>query len=196
MRKELPPDPPADTWEHGGHSYALYGASFKGWLTWEQSKLACEKLGGHLVTLSSRAEQDALTKAMEQSDTRTVFMGLTGDWQKDQWAWITGEPMTYRGFRKQGGKEVYARMGRKGDISPRQAVPIGVHEPVRFTVFPNPGWYLDDRTIEAFVCEWDKPGAAQAPPAPTRIGTRGQYVLVQSFDDRASEAILRKGMGQ
>ena len=51
--------------------------------------------------------------------------------------------------------------------------------------------------MEAFVCEWDNPDAARQQAAPrTRVATRGQYVLMQSFDDRAGETILRKAAGE
>ena len=199
LRKDLPAEPPVGTWEHGGHSYALYGNTFKGWHTWAESKRFCEKLGGHLITIGSQGEQNALAKAMEEASIKIVFIGLSGDWQKNKWAWVTGEPLSHRGFRKANGEELYARMGRKGSIGAHELkmVPTGPHEPVKFTTFPNPGWYVDERTIEAFVCEWDEPSAARRQTAArTRVATRGQYVLMQSFDDLAGEAILQKATGQ
>jgi hypothetical protein len=193
LRKEKPSELPMATWEYGGHSYALYGASFKGWLTWLQSKTFCEKLGGHLITLGSQGEQNALAEAMDRASVRAVFTGLSGSWPKNQWAWVTGEPMTFRSFRKIDGKEVYGHMGKRGGIFAPHGVPEGPHEPVRFATQPTPGWYVDDKPIDAFVCEWEQPGAAQQQAAPrTRVATHGQYVLMQSFDDLVGETILRK----
>jgi hypothetical protein len=105
--------------------------------------------------------------------------------------------MTFRGWRTKNGKELYGFENQKGVTSAPEKIPAGPHQPVRLTTKPDTGWYLDDKEIDAFVCEWDKPGAApQKSVAPTRVGTREQYVLMQSFDDRAGEAILRKGTGQ
>ena len=197
LRKGLPAEPQLVTWEYGGHSYALYGDSFKGWMTWGQAKGFCEKLGGHLITLGSQGEQNALTMALDRAHTATVFIGLTGDWRKNQWAWVTGEPMTFRGFRKKNGKESYGFVNPKGKVGSVENIPDGPHEPVRFTLKPDAGWYLDSKGIEGFVCEWDKPGAAPRQSGRrTRVATRGQYVLMQSFDDPAGEAILQKAAGQ
>lgn len=197
LRKNLPPEPQTVAWEFGGHIYALYGADFKGWLTWEQSKRFCEKLGGHLITLGSQAEQDALVKALDRARTATIFIGLSGDWRTNQWAWVTGEPTTFRGWRTKNGKELYGLTNQKGVASAPEKIPAGPHQPVRLTTKPDTGWYLDDKEIDAFVCEWDKAGAAPQQSAPrTRVATRDQYVLMQSFDDLAGEAILRKATGQ
>jgi hypothetical protein len=199
LRKNLPPEPQTVAWEFGGHSYALFGTNFKGWLTWEQSKTFCEKLGGHLVTLGSQAEQDALVKALDRAQLQppTVFIGLSGDWRKNQWAWVTGEPVTFRGFRTKGGKELYGHKNQKGVITAADKIPGGPHQPVRLTTKPDTGWYVEEHEIDAFVCEWDKPGAAPPQSARrTRVATRQQYVLMQSFDDPAGEAILQKAAGQ
>ena len=192
LRKGLPPGPEMVTWQYGGHSYALYGADFKGWLTWSEAKGFCEKLGGHLVTIGSKEEQDALLKALAGTQTWRIFIGLSGDWQKNQWTWVTGEPMTFRGFRKRSGKEVYGFMTPKGKSGPADKIPDGPHEPIRLSTKPDVGWYVDDIAIEGFVCEWDKPGAAPRSDHQTRVATRGQYVLMQSFEDLAGEAILQK----
>ena len=197
LRKDVPKEPTRATWEYGGHSYAIYGDSFNEWLTWEQSERFCEKLGGHLITIGSQGEQNALAKAIDEAKVGAVFIGLSGDWQKNQWAWVTGEPLSFRGFRKIKGKEVYGHMTKIGTLFPRVDPPSGPHEPVRFNTMPSAGWYLAASSLSAFVCEWDKPGAAPRPGAQrTRVATRGSYVLMQSFDDLLGETILRKATGQ
>lgn len=196
LQKSLPPDPEPVIWQYGGHSYVLFGTSFKQWLTWEQARAFCEKLGGHLITLDSQEEQDALTKALGRAKIPTIFIGLSGDWRRDQWAWVTGEPTSFQGWRTKNGKKLYGFENQKGAITPAEKIPSGPHQPVRITIKPDAGWYLDDKDLEGFVCEWDKPDAAPEHSAPTRIATRGQYVLMQSFDDPAGEAVLRKGAGQ
>ncbi|MBL7187729.1 MAG: C-type lectin domain-containing protein [Phycisphaerae bacterium] len=196
--KNLSPEPQTVVWEFGGHSYAVYGASFKGWLTWDQSRNFCEKLGGHLITLSSQGEQDALGKALDRASTPTTFLGLSGDWRTNQWSWVTGEPMSFRAWRTKNGKELYGQKNKKGKISPPEKIPGGPIHPVRFTIEPDPGWYLaESGEIDAFVCEWDKPGAApHQSSSRTRVTARGRYVLMESFDDLAGESILRKGTEQ
>ncbi len=105
--------------------------------------------------------------------------------------------MTFRGWRTKNGKELYGSMNQKGVAAAPEKIPSGPRRPVRFTTKPEAGWYLDEQEIDAFVCEWEKPGAAPQQSAQrTRVATRDQYVLMQSFDDLAGEAVLRKGAGQ
>jgi hypothetical protein len=43
-----------------------------------------------------------------------------------------------------------------------------------------------------FVCEWDRPGAAPAPVQRRRVATRGAYVIMNSFDDPAADALMER----
>ena len=72
----FPVDLPEDAvlWEGNGHYYKVFSGPNSEYpqLTWEEAKLACEQLGGHLVTITSSEEQDFI----ESLDSTTCI----GEW--------------------------------------------------------------------------------------------------------------------
>jgi hypothetical protein len=199
LRKTMGPDPQLPTWEFGGHSYALYATSYQQRKSFAAAKAFCEKQGGHLITLGSKEEQDALRDVMARNRVQTIFIGLTGDWRSNEWQWVTGEPLTFRGWLIKDGKELF---GYHLDKIP-QRKPAGPY-PVLFTNQQDPwgvGWYLADSEWIAtdagyFACEWDKPGAAPKAVPRQRVATRDNYVIMQSFDDLSGDALLQKAVGK
>lgn len=77
--------PTTFTWKR--HRYEIYDDL----LTWNEAKAKCESLGGHLATITSKEEQDAIANAI-QSCVRSAFY-LGGEMGED--TWITGEPIEY-----------------------------------------------------------------------------------------------------
>ncbi|MCX7011055.1 MAG: C-type lectin domain-containing protein, partial [Candidatus Sumerlaeota bacterium] len=192
------------TWEFGGHGYALYADNIKNRRYWDEAEAFCEQRGGHLITLGSQEEQDALSEAMLKTKTKDVFLGLAGDWRANSWSWVTGEPVTFRGWPVKNRQEVYG--------AGIEDLPPGSY-PVLFTdMRPNPtqeiklakkgkltaGWYVADADYQSdtnyFVCEWDGPRPASKPVQ--RVATRDRFVVMQSFavDDPAGAALLRKAV--
>ncbi len=75
-----------------GHYYALFNDS----MLWTQAKKACERRGGHLVTVTSQAEQDFIKKlADEQAKKYYFWLGGTDAKQEGVWKWVTGERWDY-----------------------------------------------------------------------------------------------------
>ena len=73
----------------GGSWYRLYEDS----VPWTMAQSACETLGGHLVTVTSRKEQDFITQMAED---KYLWMGGTYNAKKHQWRWMTDdEPMEF-----------------------------------------------------------------------------------------------------
>ena len=108
-------------------------------LTWEEAKLACEQLGGHLVTITSSEEQDFI----ESLDSTTcigewsVWIGLSRPEGTGPWTWITGEPYEYTHW---------ANTEPSGD---------GSCVAMRTKNYGY-GWNdADANTPFAYVCEWD-----------------------------------------
>lgn len=102
LQEDQPPvDLPegAVLWEGNGHYYKVFSGPNSEYpqLTWEEAKLACEQLGGHLVTITSSEEQDFI----ESLDSTTcigewsVWIGLSRPEGTGPWTWITGEPYEY-----------------------------------------------------------------------------------------------------
>lgn len=63
-------------------------------MTWSEASKFAEDHGGHLATPLSSADRDVITKRMTGKIQRTWIGG--GARGKNNWAWVTGEPWTYR----------------------------------------------------------------------------------------------------
>lgn len=77
------------TFTYSDHTYELYNDL----LTWEEAKAKCESLGGHLVTINSQEEQNAVVAAMSTGVRENYFIG--GKTVNGETTWITGEPLEY-----------------------------------------------------------------------------------------------------
>jgi formylglycine-generating enzyme required for sulfatase activity len=92
------PAPPVMPDEHtllfGGHRYELV----QSYPTWEQARDLAVARGGHLATITSRAEADALAKAFGHRLNGTYANFWLGGFRKDErspWQWVTGEPFSF-----------------------------------------------------------------------------------------------------
>lgn len=70
-----------------GHYYEIYDDL----LTWNEAKAKCEELGGHLATVTSQEEQDAITNAIQSGVREFYYIGA----EIGKNTWITGEPIDY-----------------------------------------------------------------------------------------------------
>lgn len=144
LQEDQPPvDLPEDAvlWEGNGHYYKVFSGPNSEYpqLTWEEAKLACEQLGGHLVTITSSEEQDFI----ESLDSTTcigewsVWIGLSKPEGTGPWTWITDEPYEYTHW---------ADTEPSGD---------GSCVAMRTKNYGY-GWNdADANTPFAYVCEWD-----------------------------------------
>ena len=74
-----------------GHKYELYSAN----LTWLEAKANAESLGGHLVTVTSAEEQNAVVGLDNNEIEANYWLGGTDENIEGQWEWITGEEWDY-----------------------------------------------------------------------------------------------------
>lgn len=79
----------AKTIYYNNHTYEFYTNP----VTWKTAKLYAEKLGGHLATITSQAEQDTLFNNMPQNVE--YWIGLTDEANEGNFSWITGEALSY-----------------------------------------------------------------------------------------------------
>jgi len=70
-----------------GHRYQVVHG-----LTWEEAEAYARSVGGHLVTINDRAEEDWLEATFPEPD---LWIGLTDRAVEGTWAWVSGEPVTY-----------------------------------------------------------------------------------------------------
>ena len=84
---------PAVTSTYNGHTYELYDIT----CSWHQAYRTCEQLGGHLVTIASKGENDFVW-SLKYSGTKKsdyLWLGATDEINEGTWQWITGESFTY-----------------------------------------------------------------------------------------------------
>lgn len=98
---------------YDGHTYKIYASS----KTWEDTKIWCENNGGHLATVTSSQEQDAIFKLLEDYNNLNFYLG--GSFTSGKWKWVTGELFDYTKWASNqpdcaGRKENY--IGLWGDV--------------------------------------------------------------------------------
>lgn len=76
--------------EFNGHRYLFVPRL----LTWNEARELCEKAGGHLVTITSKEENDLVTSLFPRGSW--CWMGLVT--KQGRHEWITGEPVTFTSF--------------------------------------------------------------------------------------------------
>ena len=87
---------PTDAATYNGHSYRVYNTG----MTWQEARVFCENLGGHLVTVTSLGEQSFIEGLLYNSDKTACWIGLTDENSYNDWRWITGEPFQYSNWRE------------------------------------------------------------------------------------------------
>lgn len=65
-------------------------------LFWDDSKEACERMGGHLVTISSQGENDFVKDTIiAEGKAGYLPLGFSDAEKEREWKWVTGEEITY-----------------------------------------------------------------------------------------------------
>ena len=83
-------------YESGGHFYYAPKEA----LLWDEAKEACEKMGGHLVTISSQAENDFVRDVMiSEGRAGYLTLGFSDAEEETNWRWVTGEEVTFTAWR-------------------------------------------------------------------------------------------------
>ena len=85
---------PADALKYNGHSYKIFNDG----MTWEDAKVYCESIGGHLVTITDENEQIVVENLLYEKGTKNSYWlgGFKDD--NDNWQWTTYETFSYNHF--------------------------------------------------------------------------------------------------
>lgn len=92
----------------GGHHYLVVVKT----VTWHEAKKQCEDMGGHLVIITSKAENSFVSRL---ADFQTTFIGCTDENKEGDWRWVDGTRVTWKNWAKgepsnAGGKEHYGEL--------------------------------------------------------------------------------------
>ena len=75
---------------HNGHGYKIFNDG----MTWQQAKSYCERLDGHLVTITSVMEQVFIEDLIRKNGAKNNYW-LGGCRSGNIWSWVTGENFLY-----------------------------------------------------------------------------------------------------
>jgi hypothetical protein len=126
---------PLDAQTFGGHAYRHYPEH----LTWQEAKEFCEKLGGHLATITSREEGQFVCTLFPAPKEIGPWIGLSWDIKGREWKWVTGEPVKHSNWAPTEPNHMDAE--HWVEIAPRG---IGEH------------WNNVGGGRRPFLCEWDR----------------------------------------
>ncbi|MCI9004133.1 MAG: hypothetical protein HFH39_02605 [Lachnospiraceae bacterium] len=121
----------AITASYGENKYCLYNDC----LSWDEAKEKCEKLGGHLVTITSKEEQEAIAGLLQGQKRNAYWIGGKNDVES---IWVTGEGFSYTNWA--------------------EGEPNGYNGENRYGIWQETGlwndWKDSDKGL-GFICEWE-----------------------------------------
>ena len=80
-----------DSIVHNGHVYKYFDIN----LTWSEAEKYCRSLGGHLATITSQDEQDAIAGLVRNGTRMAYWLDGTDSGHEGTWRWVNGEPFNY-----------------------------------------------------------------------------------------------------
>lgn len=170
-------DIPADCFQFGGHSYYYFEHSE---ITWGEARARCEARGGHLLTITSQEEQDAVYGYIQQYVPWDIdiWIGIRALDTKNPWSeWVTGEAVTYTNW---GEGEPDGTNGQcYGAICNGDRSGDGYHvESGQWDDLNN-----GDETVSwgGYLCEWDMAEGVSETDSETAVDETGEdYILPDS----------------
>lgn len=102
-------DIPEDAFEFQQHYYKVYDEVCD---TWDEAKVFCEELGGHLATINYEEENKMLYSYIVSCGYTNAYFGYTDNLKEGDWNWVTDEDIGYTnwssGEPNNSGNEDYA----------------------------------------------------------------------------------------
>ena len=91
---------PVQTIEFNGNIYEAYivDKDISSEIFWTYAKTYAESIGGHLVTITSQEEQNAIN-TMLTTEVTGFWIGGSDEISEDNWQWVTGEEFTYANWQ-------------------------------------------------------------------------------------------------
>jgi len=136
-----------------GHRYVLYmGEHF--FRSWADARDYCKSKGGHLVTISSESENEAVYNLVKNGEKGVYWIG--GYLSNNSWAWVNGEEFNYTNWapgepNDMGGKETCIQMYRLYNYEGNDV--HGKWNDIGSLGLKDVNLYKLQNT--GFICEWD-----------------------------------------
>lgn len=132
--------------EYGSHKYGIY--TNKEALTWNEAERVCEKMGGHLATITSREEQQTVEHLLPFGSSDSYWLGATNVGNIEKWRWITGE--AFENYTNWGAGQPDLGYGSTENYL---GMTKGEHFWGSFGEWND--YTISNDIVEGFVCEWD-----------------------------------------
>ncbi len=134
---------------YNGHTYQLFENS----KSWTAAKANCERLGGHLVTITSRREQRGVEKLLKKAKKYNYWIGLRRNSKGVFSKWITGEKVTFTNWDDIEPNNEYGKENCGSICSPIHPKSYKRNE---WNDLPKNGTYSPYTVSQTgFICEWD-----------------------------------------
>jgi hypothetical protein len=149
---EMPKFTVAKTFEYNDNKYEVYSNI----VDWQTANNLCNQKGGHLVTIGSLEENNAIIRNIQGLSNERYWIGLTDVKAEGMWNWINGESGTYSNWNNgepnnDGGMEDYgeiiASSGKWNDMA---------------------GYFCTHRNI-GFICEYENQEELLLPTEPATV---------------------------
>ena len=88
---QIPGEPDASFAKYNGNLYALVHKN----VLWKEAELLCQIYGGHLVTITSKEENEVAAQLVKEQDSYYNAIGFTDEEEEGNWRWVTGEKASY-----------------------------------------------------------------------------------------------------
>lgn len=135
----------ADAIEFNGHCYKMFDESF----SWDNAKKECEKIGGHLVTINSKEEQEFLVDMVKSSTKKNMWIGAYPS--NGNYRWITGEQFSYTNWAPEEPNNVFDMQNAAMMYTQNATYPAGTWNDENENGRNWTGYYLSDF---GYICEW------------------------------------------
>lgn len=132
-------------YKYNGHTYQFFDIS----MTWKEAKEYCEKLGGHLATITTEEEQNCISQNNYGANKDFYWLGGTDETVEGNWKWITGEEWNYTNWCE-GSPDNYNTENYLGMINKETIWGSGRAVKNRWNDFSD-----KDVDLMGFICEWD-----------------------------------------
>lgn len=139
-----------------GHTYQVFYSG----RTWDEAEAFCEKLGGHLVTITGENEQKFVERYLAKAEKQqSYWIGLTSGKSKAFSTWITKEAISYTKWMD----------GNPDRNQPGTCARIAASEYADQNNWTMKRGTWDDESstyyyINGFICEWDEENSPKALP--------------------------------
>lgn len=128
---------PSGATQYKGHTYYVY----QGVVTWKKAKALCEAKGGHLVTITSSAENNFVKELVNEANIGFCWLGATDEEKEGTWKWVTGESFKFTDWYS----------GQPDDYGTGEDY-LSTYYGTQWNDYSNDS---DGGVVKGYVCEWD-----------------------------------------